>query len=76
LQGMANRMAEIKSVKHKIKTLADARYKQCDHWAGQALAVGRLTKCALFKSVLNCCCTAPVTWQSPPGHARAMADFP
>ncbi len=54
-----------KSVKHKIKTLADTSVNQCDHSAELAQEVGRLAKRALFKSVLNCCCTTPVTLSVP-----------
>jgi hypothetical protein len=56
-----NEWLKLKSVKHKIKTLADARINRCDHLAGPAQEVGRLAKSAQFKSVLNCCCTVPVT---------------
>ncbi len=60
-QDMAKRVAEIKSLEHKIKTLADASLKRYYHSAEPAQDVGRLAKRALFKLVLNCSCTAPVT---------------
>jgi hypothetical protein len=41
---------------------------QRDRSAGPAQDVGRQAKRALFKSVLNCCCTAPVT--------RSVASVP
>ncbi len=56
-----NDWLQLKSVIHKIKTVADARVNRCYHSAGPAQEVGRQAKRALFKSVLNCCCTAPVT---------------
>ncbi len=43
------RLRILKSVKHKIKTLADARLKRCDHLAKPAQEVGQLAKRALFK---------------------------
>ncbi len=56
-----NDWLQLKSVKHKIKSLDDARLKRCYHSAGPGQEVDRQAKRALFKSVLNCCCTAPVT---------------
>jgi hypothetical protein len=44
-----------------MKTLADALLKLCYHSSELAQDVGRQAKRALFKSVLNCCCTSPVT---------------
>jgi hypothetical protein len=35
-----NDWLKLKSVKHKIKTLADACVNRCDHSAGQAKEVG------------------------------------
>jgi hypothetical protein len=63
-----NEWQKLKSVEHKIKTLGDARLKRCDHSAGQGQEVGRQAKRALFKSVLNCCFTVPVT--------RSVASVP
>ncbi len=63
-----NDWLKLNSVKHKIKTLADARLKRGDHLAWPAQEVGRLAKRALFKSVLNFCCTTPVT--------RSVASVP
>jgi hypothetical protein len=63
-----NEWLKLKSVEHKIKTLADARLKRCNHLAEPAQDVGRQAKRALFKSVLTCCCTSPVT--------RSVASMP
>ncbi len=63
-----NDWLKLKSVKHKIKTLADARVNRCNHLAEPAQDVGRLAKRALFKSVWNCCCSSPVT--------RSVASVP
>ncbi len=63
-----NEWLKLKSVEHKIKTLADARLKRRDLSAEPAQDVGRLAKRALFISVLNCCCTVPVT--------RSVASVP
>jgi hypothetical protein len=43
-----NEWLKLKSVEHKIKTLADARLKRCDLSAEPAQDVGRLAKRALF----------------------------
>jgi hypothetical protein len=61
-----NEWQKLKSV--EIKTLDDARLKRCDHSAGPAQEVGQQAKRVLFKSVLNCCCTVPVT--------RSVASVP
>ena len=64
-----NEWLKLKSVKNKIKTLADACLKRCNHSAGPGQeCVGRQAKRALFTSVLNCCCMAPVT--------RSVASVP
>jgi hypothetical protein len=63
-----NEWLKLKSVEHKIKTLADARLKRCDLSAEPAQDVGRLAPRVLFISVLNCCCTVPVT--------RSVASVP
>jgi hypothetical protein len=60
-----NEWLKLKSVEHKIKTLADAHFHLS---AEQAQDVGRLAKRALFISVLNCYCTVPVT--------RSVASVP
>jgi hypothetical protein len=45
----------------KLKLLLMPRVNRRDHSGELAQDVGRQAKRALFKSVLNCCCTAPVT---------------
>jgi hypothetical protein len=67
-QTWRNKWLKLKSVQHKVKTLADARLKRCDLSAEPAQDVGRLAKRALFILVLNCCCTIPVT--------RSVASVP
>jgi hypothetical protein len=67
-QDMAKQVAEIKISQTQFKTLAYARVNRCDHSSWPAQEVGRLAKRALFKSVLYCCCTAPVT--------RSVASVP
>jgi hypothetical protein len=52
----------------KLKLLLMPRVNRRDHSAGPGQEVGRLAKRALFKSVWNCCCTAPVT--------RSVASVP
>jgi hypothetical protein len=56
-----NDWLKLKSVKHKIKNLDDARVNRRDHSAGPGQEVGQQAKRALFKSVWNCCCTVSVT---------------
>jgi hypothetical protein len=52
----------------KLKLLLMPRVNRRFHSAGPGQEVGRLAKRALFKSVLNCCCTTPVT--------RSVASVP
>jgi hypothetical protein len=52
----------------KLKLLLMPRVNRRDHSAGPAQIVSRQATRALFKSVLNCCCTAPVT--------RSVASVP
>jgi hypothetical protein len=65
-----NDWLKLKSVKHKIKTLADARLKRCYHSAEPAQKMSRQAKRALFKSgIVAALHQSHCQW--PPCHASA-----